>query len=90
MKAHAAVLLGCSWVLWQVTRDFTTLRPTYAVMQAEETKVACEDQKRAKMERFAAVFPRQGDGLIMSGTDGKARALLSFDCLPDTVDPRSH
>jgi len=88
MRVHAAVLLGCSWVLWQMMLDVATQRTSYTVLQAEETKAACETALRAKMEWWTSLFPRQGNGVLLSATDGTPRALLSFNCLPDTVDPR--
>ncbi len=88
MRRHGIVLLGCSWVLWSVTFDLATQRQYYTASRAEETKMACEAQKQSMMEWLSKSFTRLENGVMVRYPNGTPKAIMSYDCFPDTVDPR--
>jgi hypothetical protein len=92
MRAHAIVLLGCAWVVWQVAVDVNTTSLTYSLGQAEETKSTCEAAARvlqASLARDVGQHPyRDGNPVALPGRGAPTRLLTHFRCFPDTVDPR--
>jgi hypothetical protein len=82
MGQQMCVLLTCAWVLWQTT--YGGGRVDHSVVQADDTKAACEEQARV-MARAAAVH--SGGTLVAKYAVQLPGRSWLFHCPPDTVRP---
>lgn len=88
----------CAWVLWKTVARMTDqpqveARPPIPV-RGEATQAACEAEKRRELDdgrRAAGLKPEASDTFVMTVTKGEHQTalMISFQCLPDTVDPRA-
>ena len=83
------VLLTCAWVLWSQTVFMNGTTPTsYEPDLSEETKADCEQQKDARMARWRQAYEQVGEAIFIAAKGQPPQAVLSYRCLPDTVDLR--
>jgi hypothetical protein len=79
---------ACAWVLWQQT---TALGPSFQdgwdVVEALPDRPTCDARVDARLLNPGPLAERgNGRTLVLKGRNGVA--VLTYLCLPDTIDPR--
>jgi hypothetical protein len=89
----AVALLGCTWFLWFEVREQLPGKPFSHTWnpswEALETKAECE----VRMESIIATWVKagaeaKGNHVVRVKPTKKHYSLLTYYCLPDTIDPR--
>jgi len=73
---------GCAWVLWHASFDMEEWK--HSVLGAYETKTECELHGQQLIEMIAPAGKANGKSVFYE----KQRVVISYTCLPDTIDPR--
>ena len=84
----------CAWVLWRYAMASQTGREEWKIERASSRDVDCrtslqtelEEAKRSAGPSVETVI--KGDGYITTDKSGRPVAIVLYQCLPDTVDPR--
>jgi hypothetical protein len=79
----------CAWVLWLGTAGVAGVNDTTVILQATETRQACD----VALSEAMSFWKRDPSPNMSVGEDsvvitGVKFQILRYMCLPDTVDPR--
>ncbi len=85
----------CAWVLWEnvsLFTDWTEPQIMWTATDAYETKQTCRSRLEQRVSRGvsagAKVDTNHSDVLLIGEKTNGVWSVVSFYCLPDTVDPR--
>ena len=73
----------CAWVLWQQINA----EPSQP-MSGWPDAVSCRNQVRRAVDAFDSPLKKGPDSALLAAADG-SKLLVTFRCLPDTIDPRA-
>ena len=87
-----AMSLFCAWVMWKQEQSFSNGRMTesWEIVGAEEVHEKCNQGASGAATNLAGNL--KGKGKLISDTAVAIDAdniILTYKCLPDTVDPRA-